>query len=148
MLATSEAPELKSLADLGVKGQLPVLINSFKVGANEPPAVKPPVVEPPVVEPPHEEPPVAPPVTSDGNAKAAEHYDRAVQLAEKDDLDGAIAELTAVIKLDPNNAVGYVARGNLRYEKQDFKGAASDYTLALIADPESVVAYLRRRHQM
>ena len=33
MLATSEAPELKSLDDLGTKGQLPILIDSFQVGA-------------------------------------------------------------------------------------------------------------------
>jgi hypothetical protein len=32
MLATSEAPELRSINNLGVKGQLPVLINSFRVG--------------------------------------------------------------------------------------------------------------------
>ncbi len=31
MLATSEASELKGLADLGVKGQLPILIESFRV---------------------------------------------------------------------------------------------------------------------
>ena len=40
MLATSEAPELKSLADLGVKGQLPVIIKSFRAGA-VPPAPMP-----------------------------------------------------------------------------------------------------------
>lgn len=32
MLATSEAPELKSLEDLGVKGELPLIIKSFQVG--------------------------------------------------------------------------------------------------------------------
>jgi hypothetical protein len=32
MAATSEAPELTSLADLGIKGELPVIIRSFKVG--------------------------------------------------------------------------------------------------------------------
>ena len=41
MLATSEAPELTGLADLGVKGQLPVIINSFKIGTEENPPAAP-----------------------------------------------------------------------------------------------------------
>ncbi|HEX8143744.1 MAG TPA: hypothetical protein VF553_14180 [Pyrinomonadaceae bacterium] len=32
MLATSIAPELKSLEDVGVRGELPVILNSFKLG--------------------------------------------------------------------------------------------------------------------
>lgn len=43
MLATSEAPELKSLEDLGVKGELPVIIKSFEVDT----PVKKPSIAPP-----------------------------------------------------------------------------------------------------
>jgi Flp pilus assembly protein TadD len=129
MLATSEAPELKSLADLGVKGQLPVIINSFKVGAEEAPPIAPPI---------------APPAVPDDSAKAAEHYDRAVQLVDKGDLNGAIAELSEAIKLEPRNADGYVARGNVRYENKDLKGAAADYTLAIQVDAANVVAHNNR----
>jgi hypothetical protein len=32
MLSTSLAPELESADDVGVKGQLPVILNSFKMG--------------------------------------------------------------------------------------------------------------------
>jgi hypothetical protein len=32
MLATSVAPELKSIEDVGVRGELPVILNSFKLG--------------------------------------------------------------------------------------------------------------------
>lgn len=49
MLATSEAPEIKGIEDLGVKGQLPSIIESFRVG--EAAGVKPPVVAPPVALP-------------------------------------------------------------------------------------------------
>lgn len=35
MLATSLAPELKSAEDVGVKGELPVILNSFRVGNNK-----------------------------------------------------------------------------------------------------------------
>ena len=32
MLATSIAPELRSIDDVGVRGELPVILNSFKLG--------------------------------------------------------------------------------------------------------------------
>lgn len=54
MLGTSEAPELNGLADLGVKGELPVIIRSFKIGEGPvappepPPAAPNPLTPPPV----------------------------------------------------------------------------------------------------
>lgn len=56
MLATSEAPELKSLDDLGVKGELPVIIKSFEV---ESPAKRPSIAPPGA--PPVPAAPAAPP---------------------------------------------------------------------------------------
>lgn len=48
MLATAEAPELKSLADLGVKGELPLIIKSFQAG-DEPGSTPPKVTPPPAL---------------------------------------------------------------------------------------------------
>ena len=119
MLATSEAPELKSLADLGVKGQLPVIINSFKVGAME-----------------SDDPEL--------NAKVAAHYDRAAELAEQGDTKGAIAEMTAALIIEPENLNGYIERGNLRYLNKDLQGAAADYSMAIKIDSNNVVAHNNR----
>jgi hypothetical protein len=147
MLATSEAPELKGLADLGVKGQLPAIIKSFKVGTEEdapaPPVPAPPVPAPRVPAPPEPAPP-APPEAPESKSAAAAHYDRAVELADKGDLDGAIAALTEAIELEPRNVDGYIARGNTRYENKDLAGAAADYTLAIKVDPVNVVAHNNR----
>ncbi|MEO8498225.1 MAG: hypothetical protein ABI614_24430, partial [Planctomycetota bacterium] len=116
MLGTSEAPELTSLADLGVKGQLPVIINSFKVGAAE------------SEDPEHE-------------AKVVAHYERALELADRGDTKGAIAEMTAALILDPENLNGYIERGNLRYLDKDLKGAAADYSMAIKIDSNHVMAH-------
>lgn len=47
------------------------------------------------------------------------------------DYDGAIADATKAIGIDPNFGPPYVVRGDARSEKKDYDGAIADYTRAL-----------------
>ena len=121
MLATSEAPELKGLADLGVKGQLPIIIDSFHVGTDEPAPVPPPAIKTDAEE-------------------AAAHYDRALQHTDKQEWKEAFQELSIVLTLQPNHVDGLIGRGNIRYLAEDYRGALTDYGVALNLDPKNATA--------
>ena len=51
------------------------------------------------------------------------------------DLDGAIADCTAAINLDPNSAKAHFTRGAYRSQKGDLAGAVDDYSGAIKLDP-------------
>ncbi len=60
-------------------------------------------------------------------------------------IEGAIANFTHAIRLDPNNADAYYERG-LAISLTDASAAISDYTQALQIDSKSVKAYSRRSY--
>ena len=51
------------------------------------------------------------------------------------DLDGAIADCTAAITLNPNSGQAYYTRGGYRSQKGDIAGAIVDFTAAIKIDP-------------
>ena len=56
--------------------------------------------------------------------------------------DMAMQDFTKAITADPNNAGGYVARGNLQYNNAKYMDAAEDYKKAEILNPDnSVIVY-------
>ena len=59
------------------------------------------------------------------------------------DTDGAIANFTRAIRLDPNNADAYYERGLVR-SLVDAEAAIADYTQALRIDPKNIAAYSER----
>ena len=72
----------------------------------------------------------------------------------KNDYDGAIADATKAIGLDPNFGPPYIARGDARRGKEDYDGAIADYTKALgistifagELNPKLAAAYFGRGH--
>lgn len=60
------------------------------------------------------------------------------------DIDGAIADCTAAIKINPNSDRAYNQRANNRMAKGDLAGAIADYTAAINLMPKNAVYYRNR----
>lgn len=59
----------------------------------------------------------------------------------KNDNDGAIADCTKAIELDPRFAQAYLGRGEARFAKGDYDGSTADYTKAIQINPQYASAY-------
>ncbi len=64
--------------------------------------------------------------------------------AQLNDSDGAIADYTTAIALNPRLVVAYNNRGNLRQYLGDLDGAIVDFNTVLAIDPRSPIAYNNR----
>jgi tetratricopeptide (TPR) repeat protein len=64
--------------------------------------------------------------------------------AQLNDSDGAIADYTTAIALNPRLVVAYNNRGNLRQYLGDMDGAIADFSTVLAIDPHSPIAYNNR----
>jgi tetratricopeptide (TPR) repeat protein len=84
------------------------------------------------------------PVTALGQTTAADFYNRGVNEEDRGDLDGAIADYSRAIELDPNDAVTYRNRANTRQAAGDLDGAIADCSRAIELDPELADAYFIR----
>lgn len=60
------------------------------------------------------------------------------------DYQGALAEYTLAIELNPHDALAYACRGVSQYRLGDIIEAMADYTHAIDIDPNLAVAYYRR----
>ena len=78
------------------------------------------------------------PSTADG------YNNRGMARKAKGDLDGAIADYTKAIEIDPRDAHAYYNRGIARDDKGDHDGAIVDYTKAIEIDPRYAPAYNNR----
>ena len=72
------------------------------------------------------------------------YFNRGKKYRERRDLDRAIADFTAAIKLDPKNQIVYAYRCNARYTKGEINGAISDCTSAIALDPRDAASYYNR----
>jgi predicted TPR repeat methyltransferase len=70
-------------------------------------------------------------------------YLRGVARADQGDADGAIADLTKTIELDPGTIAAYVRRGGAFEAKGDKARAAADYRSALEIDQYDATAKQR-----
>ena len=83
----------------------------------------------------------------DNNFKrASDYYNRAHSKYDLKDYDGAIADYTKAIELDPNDASVYYNRANSKKYLKDYDGAIADYTKAIELDPNYASAYNNRGH--
>jgi len=79
-----------------------------------------------------------------GSADATAYLVRGILDGQKHDLDGAIADATRAIEIDPKLVEAYVLRGAAKEDKGDLEAAISDFNLALEVDPRSWAAYAMR----
>jgi tetratricopeptide (TPR) repeat protein len=69
--------------------------------------------------------------------KAWAHANRGMALMYKEDLDGALVELTRAIEIDPTYAIAFVDRGTVYDSKNDHARAIADFEAAIKLDPKS-----------
>jgi len=65
---------------------------------------------------------------------------RGMDALDKKDYNSAIKEFTEAIRLDPNNAILYLKRGEAYYWKEDYDSAITDYTHATQLDIEDALS--------
>ena len=75
---------------------------------------------------------------------AEEYFYSAYNKANLNDYNGAIADYTKAIELDPNNSNAYINRGIVKNDLKDYYGAIFDYTKAIELDPNNSIAYYNR----
>ena len=73
--------------------------------------------------------------TESAKVRAIARVGRALALDRKGDLDGALADLSEAIRLNPDDSLAYSDRGVLWREKGDIDRAIADFTAAIARDP-------------
>jgi tetratricopeptide (TPR) repeat protein len=68
----------------------------------------------------------------------------ATEKYQSKDLQGALAELDELIKLNPNVAIAYANRGNVKDDLGNPQGALADYSKALSLDRREYSTYFNR----
>lgn len=69
---------------------------------------------------------------------------RGMAHANRQDLDSAIADYNAAIKIDPNRPEAFHNRGRIWHHRRKFDIAIADYDRALALNPRYLNAYLSR----
>jgi tetratricopeptide (TPR) repeat protein len=75
---------------------------------------------------------------------AEQWFARALGKLQTGDLDGAIADYTEAIRLNPGYVYAYNNRGNTRAKQGDMTGAIADYDKAIALNPDYAEAYSNR----
>lgn len=84
--------------------------------------------------------------TADNPQSSTDYYNRGVERQNKGDLDGAVADYTKAIELDPKNVSAYNNRGNIKEDKGNIIGAATDYTFAVATNQRHPTALYNLAH--
>jgi len=79
---------------------------------------------------------------------ASAYHKRGVARRTANDLEGAIADFTQAILLDPLNSEFYNDRGGARYHQGDYEGAIGDYHQAQSLNPEFTHVYCNNRGEV
>jgi tetratricopeptide (TPR) repeat protein len=69
---------------------------------------------------------------------------RAQAYAQTGDLDNSLADIEQVIRLDPDDAFAFGARGDLHLVQKDYDGALADYDKAIALAPNNDLAMAGR----
>lgn len=81
-----------------------------------------------------------------GQTTATDYYNRGTDRYTQKDYDGAIADYSKAIRLDPQYTDAYRERGLAREVKKNYAGAIIDLTRAIDLDPKNVNSYYNRGH--
>jgi len=84
------------------------------------------------------------PTPSVGTLSAWYYLDRAVKDAGNENWEGAIADYTEAIRLEPNNPSGFGGRGTAYNYLKQYRKAVSDFTEAIRLEPDFTSAYWSR----
>jgi tetratricopeptide (TPR) repeat protein len=76
--------------------------------------------------------------------KAEDFYQRGLVRQEKGDVEGAIADFSKAIEIDPQHADAYYNRGSLRQTKGDMDAAIADFNKTIEINPQYAEAYADR----
>jgi tetratricopeptide (TPR) repeat protein len=79
-----------------------------------------------------------------GASQSVEAYNRGVVKSQKGDVEGAIADYTTAIELNPRFVEAYNNRAGARYEKGEVDAAIVDYTKAIDLDSNCESAWFGR----
>ena len=74
------------------------------------------------------------------------YVNRAISRDNVGDYEGAIADWTRALELNPGDAGWYVNRGMVRETIGDYDGALADYSRSTELEPNCEVAYIARAH--
>ena len=83
-------------------------------------------------------------LASSGSQDAIVYYGRGLAKSTKGDQDGAIADFSRAIELNPKLAEAYLNRGLAKSTKGDQDGAIADESQAIELNPKLAEAYLNR----
>jgi tetratricopeptide (TPR) repeat protein len=72
------------------------------------------------------------------------YFKRALTRAELDEKDGAIADYSRAIQINPKHDTAYNNRGLLRYDLGNREGAIADFNRAILINPANSIAYCNR----
>ena len=75
---------------------------------------------------------------------AEEYENRGISKDDLKDYEGAIADFTKAIELDPDFATYYSNRGKDKIILKDYTGAIADYTKAIELNPSNATYYSNR----
>ena len=78
------------------------------------------------------------------NHDAASYFESGNAKYKRGNYDGAIADYTSAIDLNPKDAPAYFNRGLAKQRKGDLDGALADYTSAIDPNPKDALAYYNR----
>src|SRR5258708_10334382 len=84
------------------------------------------------------------PVQGQTPSTATDYVNRGIEKVKKGDPNGAIADFTKAIEIDPRYTSAYLNRGIERARKGDRDGAIADYTKAVEIDPLKASGYYNR----
>ena len=76
--------------------------------------------------------------------KARDNVIMGVEKMKVKDYEGAIADYTKAIEINPDFAIAYSDRGFSKYSLKDYYGAIADYTKFTELDPDNPVAFFLR----
>jgi len=82
--------------------------------------------------------------TAAGSGDASYYYNQGYANSQSMDHDGAIANYTEALKIDPNLVYALIARGAAYYAKGDYQSAVEDYSRTLELEPNDAGVFNNR----